>query len=117
MASTTSQLFRYERHVEERRLSSGWRRGTPLPRPALAEVRRTIQRHYRVEFPGFGLIQYRDGSDGQGFHRDTDMRWLDDTIIAVLTLGAERPWLLRPRENRFADALAMRRPRPLPGVR
>jgi alkylated DNA repair dioxygenase AlkB len=63
-----------------------------------------LQRRYKVEFAGFSMIQYRDGSDGQGFHRDTDMRWLDDTIIAVLTFGATRPWMLRPRTNRFVDA-------------
>jgi hypothetical protein len=56
-----------------------------------------------VTFDGFGMIQYRDGSDGQGFHRDTDMRWLDDTLIAVLTLGAQRPWLLRPVQRRRGD--------------
>ena len=99
----TAQLFRYEQYVEERRLSSGWRRGTPLPHPVLADATRAIQRRYRVEFPSFSIIQYRDGTDGQGFHRDTDMRWLDDTIIGVLTLGAQRPWLLRPRANRFTD--------------
>jgi alkylated DNA repair dioxygenase AlkB len=100
----TSQLFRYEQLVEERRLGAGWRRGTPLPDPVLAEVTRAIQRSYRVEFPGFSMIQYRNGDDGQGFHRDTDMRWLDDTIIGVLTLGAQRPWMLRPRVSRFVDA-------------
>ncbi len=102
----TTRLFRYEQTVEERRLSAGWRRGTTLPHPALADVTRAIQRRYRVEFPSFGIIQYRNGLDGQGFHRDTDMRWLDDTIIAVLTLGEQRPWMLRPRANRFIDALA-----------
>jgi len=28
------------------------------------------------------------------------MRWLDDTIVAILSLGATRPWLLRPRSSR-----------------
>jgi alkylated DNA repair dioxygenase AlkB len=60
-----------------------------------------LQRRYKVEFEGCGLIYYRDGNDGQAFHRDTDMRWLDDTVVAILTLGARRPWLLRPRANRF----------------
>jgi alkylated DNA repair dioxygenase AlkB len=99
----TTKLFRYEQSVEERRLSAGWRRGTPLPHPILAEATRAIQRKYRVEFPSFGIIQYRDGNDGQGFHRDTDMRWLDDTIVAVLTLGEQRPWFLRPLVSRFSD--------------
>ena len=48
------------------------------------------------------MIQYRNAADGQAFHRDTDMRWLDDTIIAVLSLGARRPWQLRPRGNRYS---------------
>lgn len=103
VAWKTTSLFRYEQVVEERRLGAGWQRGRPLPHPSLAAITRAVQRQYRVEFPSFGMIQYRDGADGQGFHRDTDMRWLDDTVIAVLTLGATRPWLLRPRTSRYAD--------------
>lgn len=97
-----SRLFRYDHYVEERRLGSSWHRGQPLPHPALGELHRALQRHYKVTFDGFGLIQYRDGRDGQAFHRDTDMRWLDDTVIAIVSLGARRPWLLRPRGSREA---------------
>jgi alkylated DNA repair dioxygenase AlkB len=100
----TSQLFRYDHVVEERRLGSWWRSGTPLPHPALADATRALQHRYRVQFDGFGMIQYRDGADGQAFHRDTDMRWLDDTIVAILTLGAQRPWLLRPRSAKHTLA-------------
>jgi hypothetical protein len=96
----TSRLFRYDHFVEERRLGAVWQRGRPLPHPALAEATRKLQHRYRVEFNSFGMIQYRDGNDGQAFHRDTDMRWLDDTIVAILSLGAPRPWLLRPRTSR-----------------
>jgi alkylated DNA repair dioxygenase AlkB len=101
VAWETSRLFRYDHFVEERRLGSSWRPGRPLPHPALADATRTLQHHYKVQFDGFGMIQYRDGRDGQAFHRDTDMRWLDDTVIAILSLGARRPWLLRPRTSRF----------------
>jgi alkylated DNA repair dioxygenase AlkB len=96
-----SRLFRYDHWVEERRVGAMWRPGHPLPHPALAEVHRTLQRTYKARFDGFGLMRYRDGRDGQAFHRDTDMRWLDDTVIAILSLGARRPWLLRPRASRF----------------
>jgi alkylated DNA repair dioxygenase AlkB len=98
----TSRLFRYDHWVEERRLGSMWRPGRPLPHPALAEVHQALQRRYKVRFDGFGLLQYRDSSDGQAFHRDTDMRWLDDTVIAIVSLGARRPWCLRPRGNRYS---------------
>ena len=95
------RLFRYDHMVEERRLGAGWRRGQPLPHPALAGIHQDLQRRYRVLFDSFSLIQYRDGADGQAFHRDTDLRWLDDTVIAVLSLGARRPWLLRPHRSRY----------------
>lgn len=104
VAWQTSQLFRYDHVVEERRLGSMWRSGTPLPHPALAEATRVLQHRYRVTFGGFGMIQYRDGADGQAFHRDTDMRYLDDTVIAILTFGAQRPWLLRPRSAKHTQA-------------
>jgi alkylated DNA repair dioxygenase AlkB len=101
VAWRTSKLFRYDHWVEERRLGAMWRPGTPLPHPALADVHRALQRQYAVQFSGFGLLQYRDGNDGQAFHRDTDMRWLDNTVIAIVSLGAKRPWLLRPKANRY----------------
>ncbi|HVF32377.1 MAG TPA: hypothetical protein VM933_04995 [Acidimicrobiales bacterium] len=104
VAWQTSRLFRYDHWVEERRLGSMWSYGRPLPHPALAEVHKTIQRRYKVEFRSFGLMHYRDGRDGQAFHRDTDMKWLDDTLIPILTLGAARPWYLRPWAAKFQGA-------------
>jgi alkylated DNA repair dioxygenase AlkB len=101
VAWQTSRLFRYDHWVEERRLGAAWQPGRAAPHPALAGITRALQHRYRVQFTGLGLIQYRDGRDGQAFHRDTDLRWLDDTVIAILSLGAQRPWLLRPRGNRF----------------
>lgn len=103
VAWQTSRLFRYDHWVEERRLGAMWHRGRPLPHAGLADVHKALQRRYKVHLDGFGMIQYRDGRDGQAFHRDTDMRWLDDTIVAILTLGQQRPWLLRPRRNKHAN--------------
>src|SRR4051812_18084570 len=101
VAWATNRLFRYDHFVEERRLGAHWSRGMPLPHPGLAEATRSLQHRYRVQFNGFGMIHYRDGRDGQAFHRDTDMRWLDDTVIAILSLGSRRPWRLRPKGNRY----------------
>lgn len=100
-----SRIYRFDHWVEENRLGSWWRPGLPVPHPAVIETHRALQHHYGVSFPGFGIIQYRDGRDGQAFHRDRDLRWCDDTLIGILTLGAQRPWLLRPRPHRNDHAL------------
>jgi alkylated DNA repair dioxygenase AlkB len=96
------RIFRYDRWVDEPRMGAGGRPGPGAAHPVLTEAHRALQHRYGVSFDGFGLARYRDGRDGQAFHRDRDMRWLDDTVIALLTLGARRPWLLRPRANRYA---------------
>jgi len=99
------RVFRYERYLDEPRLGSWFQRDTTYPHSALTAAHRAIQHQYRVTFDGVGLAFYRDGRDSVAFHRDTDLRYCENTVIAILTLGARRPWLLRPRGNpdRFRD--------------
>ncbi|HVM54101.1 MAG TPA: alpha-ketoglutarate-dependent dioxygenase AlkB [Acidimicrobiales bacterium] len=98
------RLWRYERWVEEPRMGA-WG-PSAQQHPALVDAQRQLERHYRVRFPdGFALAYYRDGRDGQAFHRDRDMKWCENTVIALVTLGARRPWYLRPRANRHAHEL------------
>ena len=47
--------------------------------------------------PDVAALLYRDGQDFQGLHSDREMRWLDETLIAIVVLGARRPFVLRPR--------------------
>ena len=97
-----SRLFKYDHDVEENRLSAMWRPGTPAPHEALVEVHRQVRRVTGTSFGAPACNWYRDGNDGQAFHRDRDMRWCEDTVVAILTLGATRPWLLRPRTHRHS---------------
>jgi len=46
---------------------------------------------------GPALNYYRDGRDSVAPHRDRELRKLDETLIAIVTLGARRPFLVRPR--------------------
>jgi alkylated DNA repair dioxygenase AlkB len=89
-------LWLYDHPRLENRLSASVRPTLAGPHPAVLETHKALRRHYGVELGGVGLSYYRDGRDGLGAHRDSDLRWCDDTLIAVLTLGADRPWLLRP---------------------
>lgn len=95
-----SRNYRYDHWVEENRLSCSWRPDRPAPHPALVEVHRRVRQVTGKPFDGPAFNWYRDGNDGQGFHRDRDMRWCEDTVVAILTLGARRPWLLRPHRRR-----------------
>jgi alkylated DNA repair dioxygenase AlkB len=97
---TQNKLWRYERWVPEPRLSAAYRVDAQLPHTILLDTTRALQAHYDVRFAGFSLLWYRDGEDRQAFHRDRDMRYTEDTLVAILTLGARRPWLLRRRERR-----------------
>jgi len=87
----------YERMVDDPRLSRWYRRADPPPHPVLADARDALERRYGVVLRGPALNYYRDGSDSVAPHADRELRELDDTIVAILTLGARRPFLVRPR--------------------
>ena len=95
------RVFRYERWVDMPRLE-GHQSGSGR-HPALVEVEQWISRRYRVRFDGVALAQYRSERDGVGFHRDRELRWLEDTVIGAFTLGARRPWLVKPLTGRRGD--------------
>lgn len=93
------RVFRYDHLRAENRLSA-FVAPAASPHPALVTAHKALRRTYGVEFSGLGLSWYRDGRDALGAHRDSDLRWCEDTRIAVLTLGATRPWTLRHRAAR-----------------
>jgi alkylated DNA repair dioxygenase AlkB len=85
----------YDRLVDEPRLSRWYDATEPLPEEALAWFRVSVARHYRVRFGAVGLNFYRDGNDSVAAHADRELRHVDDTLVAIVTLGAARPFLLR----------------------
>lgn len=89
-------LWRYDHPRLESRLSASVRPTLQGPHPAVLDTHKALRGQYGVELSGVGLSWYRDGRDALGAHRDSDLRWCADTLVAVLTLGATRPWLLTP---------------------
>jgi alkylated DNA repair dioxygenase AlkB len=96
------RVFRYERWIDEPRLGAFQSGGNR--HPALVEVETWITSRYKVRFESVALAHYRNERDSVAFHRDRELRWLDDTLIGVLTLGAQRPWLMKPLTGRRTDA-------------
>lgn len=97
---TRRELFRYDHRRPEPRLGA-WFTPTNAPHPVLLDAQRTLQHRYGVRFDGAALAFYRDGSDRMAMHRDRDLRWLDDTVIALLILGQRRPFPLRPLTAKY----------------
>ncbi|MDL9937835.1 alpha-ketoglutarate-dependent dioxygenase AlkB [Gordonia sp. ABSL1-1] len=92
----------YDQIVDVPRLVAHYAATADLPAPELSSARSALTEHYRAELPeGFatlGLCHYRDGADSVAWHGDRFGRGAtDDTLVAILSLGAPRPLLLRPR--------------------
>lgn len=84
----------YERLVPEPRLTHRW---TLDDAPAeLAAMARVLSRRYGVEFTQVGANLYRDGADSVAWHGDRVARELPEAVVALVSLGALRPFRLRP---------------------
>ena len=85
----------YERVVDVPRLLCFYAEGEPLPDPALLAARDALTQHYwpdlREPLCTAGLCLYRDGRDSVAWHGDRIGRGsTEDTVIAILSLGAPR---------------------------
>ena len=92
----------YDKVVAVPRLLCFYGEDAPLPDPVLTAAREALNAHYGPElgepFRTAGLCLYRDGRDSVAWHGDTTGRGkTEDTMVAILSLGAARPLLLRPR--------------------
>jgi alkylated DNA repair dioxygenase AlkB len=98
------RMHMYDSTVRVPRLLARYGRGDPLPHPVLEEARSALNDHYIAElgepFVSAGLCLYRDGSDSVAWHGDRIARESPgDTMVAILSLGALRPFALRPKSG------------------
>jgi alkylated DNA repair dioxygenase AlkB len=93
-------IWAYDHQRTQPRMYSSCRPGRDAPHPAVTEVHKALRRQYGVELLGVSLALYRDGRDGMGAHRDSDLRHCEETLIAIVSLGATRPWTLTHRGSR-----------------
>lgn len=92
----------YDRVVPVPRLVAFYDAGAALPDPLLADAMAALSGYYLPElgepFVSAGLCYYRDGADSVAWHGDTIGRSAtEDTMVAILSLGAARTLALRPR--------------------
>jgi alkylated DNA repair dioxygenase AlkB len=94
----------YDSTVRVPRLLARYARGDALPHPVLEAARSALNAHYIEElgepFLSAGLCLYRDGRDSVAWHGDRIARESpNDTMVAILSLGATRPFALRPKSG------------------
>jgi alkylated DNA repair dioxygenase AlkB len=63
----------------------------------LEEIRDVLSRRYDRVFDSVGFNLYRDGRDSVAWHGDHIKPEIDDPIVALVSLGEPRKFLLRPK--------------------
>lgn len=87
----------YDRIVDVPRLVAGLPDDGPGD-PLLERIRELLSAHYGTAFTRVSMGYYRDGADSVAWHGDTTARDLDTpTLVATVSLGGPRRFLLRPR--------------------
>jgi alkylated DNA repair dioxygenase AlkB len=64
--------------------------------PLLEEMRVALSARYAEEFVRVSLALYRDGRDSVAFHGDRVARTLPNALVATVSLGSPRRFLMRP---------------------
>jgi alkylated DNA repair dioxygenase AlkB len=88
----------FDRTFLEPRLTAEYRDMREAPEP-LAAMGAMLSAHYRVPYDSLWLNLYRDGRDSTGWHRDRFSCRRPECIVPVLTLGATRRFLIKPRRG------------------
>jgi alkylated DNA repair dioxygenase AlkB len=92
----------YEREVDVPRLVARAPTEGPLAE-LLRSLALTLGARYGRPFPNISLAYYRDGNDSVAFHGDKLGRLVDDAIVATLSVGEPRRFLLKPNQSRSSS--------------
>jgi alkylated DNA repair dioxygenase AlkB len=84
----------YDRVVVEPRLTTRAWDDPPEPVPAMAAA---LSRHYGCDLTTVSANLYRDGRDSVAWHGDRVGRRRAEAVVAIVSLGAPRRFLLRPK--------------------
>ena len=93
----SERRYMYDRTVDVPRLVAALPDDGP-GHPLLERIREALSAHYGTAFARVSMGYYRDGADSVAWHGDTTARDMDEpTLVATVSRGAPRRFLLRPR--------------------
>lgn len=67
--------------------------------PAVGEIKRRVEEAVGRSFNSVLVNKYRGGDDSMGWHADDEKELGEEPVIASVSLGAERRFLLRANES------------------
>jgi alkylated DNA repair dioxygenase AlkB len=85
----------YDRVVDVPRLYAG----APEPGafPVITSMQRALDARYATTFERITFAYYRDGRDSVAWHGDYVARRMDEALVATVSVGAPRKFMLRPK--------------------
>lgn len=93
---TTREM--YERTVDVPRLIAALPADGP-GHPLIERMRTALDRRYQQTFERTGLAFYRHGQDSVAWHGDYIARELPEAVVATVSFGEPRRFLLRPKSG------------------
>jgi alkylated DNA repair dioxygenase AlkB len=87
----------FDKVFREPRLTATYRSLGEVPDIGLLEAGQALSEHYGVSYDSIWMNLYREGQDSTGWHRDYHSCRKAECIVPVLTLGATRRFLIKPR--------------------
>jgi alkylated DNA repair dioxygenase AlkB len=75
--------------------------------PLLLQIQQALSAQHGVLFPRVSMAYYRSGADSVAWHGDTTARDLPEALVATVSLGGPRRFLLRPRSGGRSIALSL----------
>lgn len=91
--------FIVDRLVREPRLTAEYRDLPAAPIPLLREIADALSQQYGVVYDGLWMNLYRSHRDSTSWHADKPPARAPTSIVPVLSFGATRRFLIRPREG------------------
>ncbi len=91
----SEQRLIYEKTVDVPRLYAVLGKDGPIPAVVRA-MQQALSERYRESFRNISLGYYRDGRDSVAFHGDYVARTLPSALVATVSVGAARRFLMRP---------------------
>ena len=85
----------YDREVDTPRLYGVLPEDGP-GHPIIEEMRRALSQRYATSFDRVSVALYRDGRDSVAWHGDRIARRMPTALVASVSVGAPRRFLLRP---------------------